>query len=104
MHHDPKMQACIAACSACAQACEHCSDACLGHMPECARIYAAQTIKVEGVVNQAKHLIDVKKAYVKNGADWKEIKLDDEHHKMGGDEKKDDMGGMKMDGAKEHKH
>lgn len=66
--------------------------------------YAAQTIKVEGVVNQAKHLIDVKKAYVKNGADWKEIKLDDEHHKMGGDEKKDDMGGMKMDGAKEHKH
>lgn len=59
--------------------------------------YAAQTIKVEGVVYEAKHAIDVKKAYVKDGADWKEIKLDDEHHKMGGD-KHDDMKGMDMKG------
>ena len=44
--------------------------------------YAAQTIKVEGIVNVEKHLIDVKKAYVKDGESWKEIKLDDEHHKM----------------------
>jgi len=66
--------------------------------------YAAQTIKVEGVVYQEKHAIDVKKAYVKDGDNWKEIKLDDEHHKMsGGDEKKDDMGnmpGMNMGGDK----
>jgi hypothetical protein len=51
--------------------------------------YAAQTIKVEGVVNSAKHLIDVKKAYVKDGDNWKEIQLDDEHHKMGGEKKED---------------
>lgn len=60
--------------------------------------YAAQTIKVEGVVNAAKHLIDVKKAYVKDGDNWKEIQLDDEHHKMGGGEEKKD------DGHKDHKH
>jgi len=71
--------------------------------------YAAKTIKVEGVVHAEKHLIDVMKAFVKDGDKWKEIKLDDEHHKMGGDEKddvkgmdkkKDDMGGMKMDSEK----
>jgi len=50
--------------------------------------YAAQTIKVEGVVNEHKHVIDVKKAYVKDGESWKEIQLDDEHHKMGGDSEK----------------
>ncbi len=59
--------------------------------------FAAQTIKVEGVVHADKHLIDVKKAYVKDGENWREIVLDDEHHKMGGDEKKDD-------GHKGHKH
>lgn len=53
--------------------------------------YAAQTIKVEGIVHADKHVIDVKKAYVKDGENWKEIQLDDEHHKMQGDsEKKDD--------------
>ncbi len=72
--------------------------------------FAAQTIKVEGVVNDAKHVIDVKKAYVKDGENWKEIQLDDEHHKMGGEEKKmEDMKGMvhdkmKDDGHKDHKH
>lgn len=61
--------------------------------------FAAQTIKVEGIVNAEKHLIDVKKAYVKDGQNWKEIKLDDEHHKMsGGDEPKKD------DGHTGHKH
>lgn len=60
--------------------------------------FAAQTIKVEGVVNAAKHIIDVKKAYVKDGANWKEIQLDDEHHKMGGDAEKKDAG-MNMGGS-----
>lgn len=60
--------------------------------------HAAKTIKVEGTVNEAKHVIDVKKAYVKDGENWKEIKLDDEHHKMGGG---DDA--AKEDGHKEHK-
>ena len=55
--------------------------------------FAAKTIKVEGVVNAAKHLIDVKKAYVKDGENWKEIQLDDEHHKMGGDKKSDGHSG-----------
>lgn len=64
--------------------------------------YAAKTIKIEGVVNEKKHLIDVKKAYVKDGDNWKEIKLDDEHHKMGGDEKKDDMKGMDMKEGHDH--
>jgi len=59
--------------------------------------YAAQTIKVEGVVKN--HLIDVKHAYVKDGETWKEIKLDDEHHKMGGGED-----AKKEDGHKAHKH
>jgi hypothetical protein len=66
--------------------------------------YAAQIIKVEGIVNAEKHLIDVKKAYVKDGENWKEITLDDEHHKMGGgDEKKDDMKGMDMKGMEHDK-
>lgn len=61
--------------------------------------FAAQTIKVEGTVNEHKHVIDVEKAYVKDGEKWKEIKLDDEHHKMGGGED-----AAKEDGHKEHKH
>ncbi len=60
--------------------------------------YAAKTIKVEGIVYNEKHLIDVQKAYVKDGDKWTEIKLDDEHHHMGGAEKKDDMKGMDMKG------
>jgi hypothetical protein len=46
--------------------------------------YAAQTIKVEGTQYGDKHAIDVKKLYVKQGNDWKEVMLMDEHHKMGG--------------------
>jgi len=67
--------------------------------------FAAQTIKVEGIVNDERHVIDVKKAYVKDGENWKEIQLDDEHHKKsGGDEKKmDDMKGMD-DAHKDHKN
>lgn len=59
--------------------------------------YAAQTIKVEGKAFADKHAIDVQKAYVKDGDNWKEIQLKDEHHNMAGGEKKDDKGGMKMD-------
>ncbi len=67
--------------------------------------YAAQTVKVEGVVNDEKKLVDVKKAYVKDGETWKEIQLNDEHHKMGGDaEKKDDMKSMDMKGADRGAH
>ena len=46
--------------------------------------YAAQTIKVEGTQYADKHAIDVKKLYVKDGDNWKEIQLQDEHHKMAG--------------------
>lgn len=61
--------------------------------------YASQTIKVEGTAYEHRHAIDVKKAYVKDGENWKEIPLADEHHKMAGGEgdmKGMDMGGMKM--------
>ena len=64
--------------------------------PQVLAPYAAQTIKVEGVAYEDKHAIDVKKLSVKDGNNWKEIQLQDEHHKMSGN-KKDDMGGMKMD-------
>jgi hypothetical protein len=60
--------------------------------------YAAKTIKIEGVVH-GKKAIDVKKAYAKDGEIWKEIKLDDAHHKMmSTDEQK------KEDGHGSHKH
>lgn len=61
--------------------------------------FAGQIIKVEGVQHADLRAIDVKKAYVKDGDGWKEIKLDDEHHKMGG-EAKDGEG----DGHAGHKH
>lgn len=47
--------------------------------------YAAQMIKVEGTQYEDKHAIDVKKLYVKDGENWKEVPLKDEHHKMGGE-------------------
>ena len=60
--------------------------------------WAAQTIKVEGKAYEDKHAIDVQKLYVKDGDNWKEIPLKDEHHKMGGDKMDDkdmkDMPGM----------
>src|SRR5438067_9828 len=65
--------------------------------PQVLAPYAAQTIKVEGLAYEDKHAIDVKKLSVKDGDKWKEIPLQDEHHKMSGGEKKDDMGGMKME-------
>ena len=60
--------------------------------------YAAQTIKVEGETHADLHAIDVKKLYVKDGSNWKEVKLDDEHHKMGGSDDK------KSDGHTGHEH
>ena len=54
--------------------------------------YAGQTIKVEGEKHEKMKAIDAKKVYVQDGRGWKEVKLDDFHHKMGGDgeKKKDD--------------
>lgn len=46
--------------------------------------YAAQTIKVEGTAHPKMHAVDVKKLYVKDGSNWKEVQLKDEHHKMTG--------------------
>ena len=46
--------------------------------------YAGQMIKIEGVAHADMHAVDVKKAYAKDGANWKEIQLKDEHHKMAG--------------------
>jgi hypothetical protein len=69
--------------------------------PQVLAPYAAQTIKVEGTQYEDKHAIDVKKLSVKDGDNWKEIQLKDEHHKMGKDKTDDksmkDMPGMKMD-------
>ena len=59
--------------------------------PQVLAPYAAQTIKVEGTAYEDKHAIDVKHLYVKDGDNWKEIQLQDEHHKMtGGDEQAGD--------------
>ena len=46
--------------------------------------YAGQTIKVEGTSHADLHAIDVKKLYVQQGSQWKEVQLNDEHHKMAG--------------------
>jgi hypothetical protein len=48
--------------------------------------YAGQTIKVEGTAYEDKHAIDVEKLSVKQGSDWKEVQLKDEHHNMAGGE------------------
>ncbi len=61
--------------------------------------YAAQTIKVEGTSHPAMKAIDVKKVSVKDGNNWKEIPLQDEHHKMSGGSEP-----AKTDGHKDHKH
>ena len=52
--------------------------------PQVLAPYAAQTIKVEGTQYEDKHAIDVKKLYVKDGENWKEVQLKDEHHNMAG--------------------
>ena len=46
--------------------------------------YAGQTIKVEGTMAADFQAFDVKKLYVKEGQGWKEVALQDEHHKMAG--------------------
>ena len=69
--------------------------------------YAAQTIKVEGMSHPGMHAIDVKKVSVKDGNNWKDVQLNDEHHKMSGgtDEvKKDAPKDKKGDGHTDHKH
>jgi hypothetical protein len=60
--------------------------------------YAGQTIKVEGTEYADKHAIDVKKLSVKQGNDWKEVPLKDEHHKMTGG------GAPASDGHTGHEH
>ena len=63
--------------------------------------YAAQTIKVEGKAHEELHGLDVQKLYVKQGNDWKEVQLKDEHHKMAGGAA---TGGGKSDGHTGHEH
>ena len=46
--------------------------------------YAAQTIRVEGKAHPDMHAFDAKKVFVKDGENWKEVQLKDEHHQMGG--------------------
>ena len=46
--------------------------------------YAAQTIRVEGKAHPDMHAFDAKKVFVKDGQNWKEVQLNDEHHQMGG--------------------
>lgn len=50
--------------------------------PQVLAPYAAQTIKVEGTAFADKHAIDVQKLFVKDGGNWKQIPLKDEHHNM----------------------
>ena len=72
--------------------------------------YAGKTVKVEGVEKPEMKAIDVKKLSVKDGDGWKEIQLQDEHHKMaGGDAPKADAPkapapAPKSDGHGAHKH
>ncbi|CAN5380272.1 hypothetical protein BH09PLA1_BH09PLA1_32430 [soil metagenome] len=61
--------------------------------------YAAQTIKVEGIVHGENKAIDVKHAWAKDGANWKEIELKDAHHGMAGH---DDSDHQHDKGAGEH--
>lgn len=64
--------------------------------------YAAQTIKIEGIPHPDNRAIDVKKAWAKDGVNWKEIQLKDEHHGMGG---QDDSGKPHDHGTeKSHDH
>ena len=67
--------------------------------------YVAQTIKVEGTEHGSMHAIDVKKLSVKDDkGGWKEVQLQDEHHKMsdGGDAAK--AGAPKADAPKKEGH
>ena len=62
--------------------------------------YAGQVIKIEGTAHADMHAVDVKKAYSKDGDNWKEIPLHDEHHKMSGSAGTDVHG----DAHKDHDH
>jgi len=46
--------------------------------------HAGRTVRVEGTEHAALHAFDVKRLYVKEGPEWKEVRLHDEHHQMGG--------------------
>ena len=46
--------------------------------------HASHTVKAVGTVHKNMHAMDVKKLYMQDGSNWKEIQLNDEHHKMGG--------------------
>ncbi len=46
--------------------------------------HVSKTIKVEGKQHASLHALDAQKVFVQDGKGWKEIKLDDEHHKMAG--------------------
>ena len=64
--------------------------------------YAGQVIKIEGTAHADMHAVDVKKAYAKDGENWKEIQLHDEHHKMAGGAATDAHGDAHTDGHKDH--
>jgi len=64
--------------------------------------YAAQTIKVEGTPHPDMHAIDVTKLYVKDGESWKEVQLQDEHHKMMGGDSGDEGSGTGKAGSDGH--
>ena len=75
--------------------------------------HAAKTIKVEGMSHPNMKAIDVKKLYVQDGNQWREVQLQDEHHKMteGGEAAQTDApkaapkaGAPKKDGHTDHKH
>jgi len=68
--------------------------------------YAAQTIKVEGTTHPDMHAIDVKKLYVQDGENWKEVQLQDEHHNMsaGGGADGSGTGEAGSDGHTGHSH
>jgi hypothetical protein len=44
--------------------------------------HAGKTIKVEGTAHERMRAFDVKRLWVKDGNDWKEVPLKDAHHKM----------------------
>ena len=64
--------------------------------------HAGKTIKVEGVLHDAMHAIDTQKVWVQDGAAWKEIQLQDEHHQMGGGESGKPADGHKKDAHDDH--
>jgi len=64
--------------------------------PKVLAAHAGQTIRVEGTTYEHNHAVDVSKVEVKDGDNWKEIQLSDEHHGMG--EKQHE------DGHKGHDH